>query len=64
MRYCITMERTARIAKWFDADDHIAACEAGAKIFSETTDEEFEIGDVERDYAIACDNGCDVVTWG
>ena len=64
-RYCITMERTTRIAKWFDADDHISAINAARKIFDETSKDEYESGDAEYDYAISCETtGTDVVTWG
>jgi len=54
MKYCVTMERTLRIAVWFDAPDDEAAEEKAAEINQSTDLKEFEEGDVERDYAL-CD---------
>lgn len=64
MKYCVTMERTLRIAVWFDAPDDEAAEEKAAEINRSTDLKAFEQGDVERDYAL-CDaeNGRLLIDW-
>lgn len=52
MKYCVTMERTLRIAVWFDALDDEAAEQKAAEINQSTSLESFEQGDMERDYIL------------
>ena len=61
--YCITMERTTRIAKWFEAEDDNQARELADKIHMETKDSEYEDGDSEYDYALCDGGGRTVVGW-
>ena len=63
-RYCITMERTVRIAKWFEAEDDKQARELAEQIHLKTKDHEYEFGDSEYDYALASEDGRDLVLWG
>ncbi len=44
MEYCVTMERTLRIAVWFDAPDDETAEKKAAEINQATGLEEFEQG--------------------
>lgn len=62
--YCITMERTLRIAKWFDAKDDAEACERANLIHLQTDDYEYEGGDSEYDYSLVCtENGNELIPW-
>ncbi len=64
MKYCVTMERTLRIAVWFDAPDDEAAEAKAAEINQSTDLKEFEQGDVERDYALCnVENGRLLLDW-
>lgn len=61
--YCITIEKTERVAIWFDANGQEDAAVVAEKIF-ERKDINFSSGDVEYDYAVTClDDGADVVPW-
>ena len=62
-QYCITMEQTLCIAKWFEAEDDEAAEEIAAQIYEETDMEEFMSGDVEGDYALDSDDGRTILGW-
>lgn len=62
-KYCITMERTLRIAKWFEAENDEIARGLADKIHMETKDSEYEGGDAEYDYALCHEGGCTVVDW-
>lgn len=61
--YCITMERTLRISKWFEAENDEEAIELANKIYTETADDEYEDGSIEHLYALSEDNGRTVVDW-
>ncbi len=65
MKYCITIERTQRIAVWFDAEDDEAAEEKAGEIYNTTQDHphEFESGDTEYDYALDREDGGTILDW-
>lgn len=62
-QYCITMEQTLRIAKWFEAEDDAAAEGMAARIYRETDMEEYMSGVTEGDYALASDDGRTILGW-
>lgn len=62
-QYCITMEQTLRIAKWFEAEDDEAAEDIAAQIYEETDMEEYMSGDTEGDYALDSDDGRTILGW-
>ena len=64
MQYCITMERRVRFAKWFEAPDDEAAREEAKLIELLTEDAEYEAGESEYDYAVACEDGRYIIHWG
>ena len=63
MKYCVTMERTVRIAKWFEAENDKAAMDLAHLIHVRTDDSEYENGDSEYDYALCDETGKDLVYW-
>lgn len=63
-RYCITMERTQRVAVWFKAPNDEKAEEEADRIFDSTTAADFEDGDEERDFALDdVSNGRTIISW-
>lgn len=62
-QYCITMEQTLRIAKWFEAEDDEAAEDIAAQIYEETDVEEYMGAGMEGDYALVADNGRTILDW-
>ena len=63
-KYCITIEKTERIAIWFDANGHEDAAITAEKIFDGKDKLNFSAGDTEHDYAVVClDDDTDVVPW-
>ncbi len=64
-RYCITLERTQRIAVWFEADGDDDACIKAEGILEQhkADPSKFESGDVEYDYALDDDGGRSVIAW-
>lgn len=63
-RYCITMEHTLRISKWFDAENDEEAKEQAHMIHLQAEDKEYEGGNSEYDYALECeDDGRTLVWW-
>lgn len=62
-QYCITMERTLRISKWFEAASDEAAEEVAQSVLLETDASEFEDGDIEFDYAVCSEDGLTIVDW-
>lgn len=63
-KYCITIEKTERVAIWFDADGHGDAAAVAEKIFDGKDKMNFSGGDMEYDYAVVClDDSVDVVSW-
>ena len=65
MRYCITMERTQRVAVWYDANDDEDAEWRGDQILADFQEhpQKFADGDEEFEYAICSEDGGDIVTW-
>lgn len=64
MKYCITMERTQRVAVWFDAPNDEKAEKEADRIFGAATAADFEDGDEERDYALDnVDKGRTITPW-
>ena len=53
MEYCITMERTQRVAVTFTADNDDQAIEKAAELNRTSTPADFEGGDEEHDYALS-----------
>lgn len=62
-QYCITMEQTLRIAKWFEAEDDEAAEDIAAQIYEETDMEEYMSVGMEGDYALDSDDGRTIIGW-
>ena len=62
-RYCITMERSVRIAKWFDAESDEGAKEQAHQIHLQTEDEEYESGSSEYDYALVNEDTDRTLVW-
>lgn len=62
-RYCITLELTKRISKWFEAECEDQAWELAEKINNETEDSEYEPGDSERDYSLCDAKGRTIISW-
>lgn len=62
MRYCVTIEMTQRTAVWFDAETDEDAAAYAEALVDDIDDDEF---DNEREYnwAVASDDGRDIVTW-
>lgn len=63
MEYCITMERTLRVAVHFEASSDDAACEKANEIYDNATPTDFEAGDVGHDYALCDTSGRTLVDW-
>lgn len=65
MQYCITMERTQRIAVWYEANSDDEAITQGEAIFRERVDGDygFDGGSSEYDFEICHGNGMEIVQW-
>ena len=63
MEYCITMERTQRVAFSFSADSDDEALEKAAELNRTSTPADFEDGDEEHDYALCDGAGNLLVDW-
>ena len=65
MQYCITMERTQRIAVWYEANSDDEAITQGEAIFRERVDGDygFDGGSSEYDFEIFHENGMEIVQW-
>lgn len=63
MEYCITMERTQRVAVSFTADNDNEAIEKAAKINEMAAPADFENGTEEHDYALCDTAGRLLVDW-
>ena len=63
MEYCITMERTQRVAVTFTADNDDQAIEKAAEINRASTHADFEDGDEEYDYALCNGAGGVLIDW-
>ena len=63
-RYCITMERTQRVAVWFDAPNDEAAERKAERINDLAKPSDFETGDEERDFALEdVSEGRTIIDW-
>ena len=62
-RYCITMERTDRIEKWFDAADDEEAKQIADQIFENTEAGEYDFGELQHDYCLTNDVHEEIVSW-
>lgn len=65
MTYCITMEKTQRIAIWYQADSNEDAISKGETILAkhQNVDSGFSDGDVEYYYAIDASDGTSILQW-
>lgn len=64
MKYCITMERTQRVAVWFEAENDEAAEQKAERIYDDTMPEDFESGSEEYDYALEdVSDGRTIIDW-
>lgn len=63
MRYCVTMERTTRIAQWFEATSDEEAKIIAEKIHDDMKPSDYESGDEEQNYAICEETGRTVLDW-
>ena len=63
MEYCITMERTLRVAVHFKASSDVEACEKAVEIYNNAAPTDFEAGDEEHDYALCDTRGRTLVDW-
>lgn len=63
MEYCITMERTQRVAVTFTADSDDEAMEKAAEINTTAKPADFEGGTEEHDYALCDTAGRLLVDW-
>lgn len=63
-QYCITMEQTFRIAKWFEAANDEVARTIASDLFYNTDVEEYMGGSSEDDYALESDDGRTIIEWG
>lgn len=65
MRYCITLEKTMRVAKWFDAEDDAFAVDRAERVRDAISHDEYECGDIEYDFSLVCvDDGRILTPWG
>lgn len=63
-KYCITMERTQRVAVWFKAKNDEAAEKEAERINDAAKPEDFESGDEERNYALDdVSDGRTIIDW-
>ena len=63
MEYCITMERTQRVAVTFTADNDDQAIEKAAELNRTAAPTDFEAGDAEHDSALCDTAGHLLVDW-
>ncbi len=63
MEYCITMERTQRVAVTFTADNDDQAIEKAAELNRTAAPTDFEAGDEEHDYDLCDSAGHLLVDW-
>ena len=63
MEYCITMERTQRVAFSFTADNDDEALKKAAELNRTAAPTDFEAGDEEHDYALCDSAGHLLVDW-
>jgi hypothetical protein len=63
MEYCITMERTQRVAVTFTAESDDEAMEKAAEINTAAKPADFEGGAEEHDYALCDTAGRILVDW-
>lgn len=63
MEYCITMERTLRVAVRFHAENDDQARERAIELYEMATPANFEHGDETHDYALSDSDGRTIVDW-
>lgn len=64
MKVEVTMEKRCRVAMEFDAtDEQIAMLKFGRNPFKEELEKELENGNIEYDYAVADEDGAEIVPW-
>lgn len=63
-KYCLTMERTQRFCIEFESMDDVSAEEIAKEKFAATQPEDFDVGDDERDWALADEDGRVIIDWG
>lgn len=64
MRYCVTIEKTKRIAIWFEAENDSEAEKKGITIASNITDDDLDLGDIDQDYSLVNEeNGKTLIDW-
>ena len=64
MKYCITMERTQRVAVWFDARNDGKAEEKAMEIYGAVKPEDFDGGDEEYNFAVEnVSEGTTLIDW-
>lgn len=60
----VTMEKRYRVAMEFDAtEEQLAMLKLGMNPFKEELEEKIENGEVEYDYAVADEDGAEIVPW-
>lgn len=62
-KYCVTMERTSRVAYWFDAKNDEEAERMALTMQDEMKPSDYDSGDYEEDYSLCRGNGTEVVGW-
>lgn len=64
MRYCVTIEKTKRIAIWFDSENDSEAEKKAITIASNITDDDLDLGDSDQDYSLVNEeNGKTLIDW-
>lgn len=63
MEYCITMERTQRVAVFFTAENDDQAMEKAVEINNSAKSADYEGGTEEYDYALCDTAGRPLVDW-
>lgn len=63
MNYCITMERTLRVAVQFEADSDDEAYEKAKEIYDKSEPADYDQGEEEHDYALCDGAGNLLVDW-
>ena len=64
MKYCVTIEKTKRIAIWFKAENDSEAEKKAITIASNITDDDLDLGDIDQDYSLVNEeNGKTLIDW-
>ena len=62
-KYCVTMERTSRIAHRLKADNDADAERMAARMQDNMKPSDYEGGDCEEDYSLCAEDGREIVAW-